>query len=87
MQTKTKRLGGRGVRNVRARSVPSREETNQQINLKVPERPREDVCCHNLFSCFNRGREAACRDGAEGSTTDTFYHEEDLEQVKAKRKT
>lgn len=39
IQSQTKRLGGRRVRNVRVQSVPSREETNQQINLKVLERP------------------------------------------------
>ena len=35
IRAKTKRLGGREVRSVRVQSVPSREETNQQINFKV----------------------------------------------------
>lgn len=82
IQSKTKRLGGRAVRKVRVQSVPSREETNQQINFGGIRKAGEDVRCHNLFPCFHPRCEAACRDPADplrqGHFTfhfDTIYNE------------
>lgn len=57
-QCKTKLLGGRAVRNVRAKkkkkkkSVPSREETDHQINLKVSEKSRRTSAVTTDFTAL-----------------------------------